>query len=167
MSEKKKKNKLNMITYMEQLIKIKIQKKIIWYLEQMSIQTKKIKTQSLTLFSLKNITKEYIKIQDITLSEHQYNAVVKVRDANTKQDLTTVKKGQKVELYIFATIDGNTTEEYNVKWEYYGNKENDNVSSADKKMNCTPASVGDLNYQAEVTIGNTTLYLKTQIPVIE
>lgn len=110
---------------------------------------------------------EYIKIQDITLSEHQYNAVVKVRDANTKQDLTTVKKGQKVELYIFATIDGNTTEEYNVKWEYYGNRENDNVSSADKKMNCTPASVGDLNYQAEVTIGNKTLYLKTQIPVIE
>lgn len=34
-------------------------------------------------------------------------------------------------------------------------------------MNCTPASVGDLNYQAEVTIGNKTLYLKTQIPVIE
>lgn len=106
-------------------------------------------------------------MQEITLNDHQYEAIVKVRDANTKQELVTVNKGQYVEVYIQATIDGNLTEEYNVKWEYYGNKEEDKVSIEDKVMKCTPAKIGDLNYMAVVTVGDKTFYLKTQIPVIE
>ena len=78
-----------------------------------------------------------------------------------------VNKGQNVELYIQTTIDGNLTEEYDVKWEYYGNKENDKVSIEGKLMKCTPANIGDLNYQAVVTVGVKTFYLKTRIQVIE
>ena len=33
-------------------------------------------------------------MQEITLNDHQYEAIVKVRDANTKQELVTVNKGQ-------------------------------------------------------------------------
>ena len=120
------------------------------------------------LLALVNIAgEEYTKIQEITLNEHQYEAVVKVRDASTKQELPIVNKGQNVELYIKTTIDGNLTEEYDVKWEYYGNKENDKVSIEGKLMKCTPANIGDLNYQAVVTVGVKTFYLKTRIPVIE
>ena len=120
------------------------------------------------LLALVNIAgEEYERMQEITLNEHQYEAIVKVRDANTKQELDTVNKGQYVEVYIQATIDGNLTEEYDVKWEYYGNKEEDKVSIEDKVMKCTPAKIGDLNYQAVVTVGDKTFYLKTQIPVIE
>lgn len=120
------------------------------------------------LLALVNIAgEEYERMQEITLNEHQYEAIVKVRDANTKQELDTVNKGQYVEVYIQATIDGNLTEEYDVKWEYYGNKEEDKVSIEDKVMKCTPAKIGDLNYQAVVTVGDKTFYLKTQIPVVE
>lgn len=57
--------------------------------------------------------------KELTINEHSYEATIKARKPGTIAEITSAGRGETVEFYIEAKVDGVVTDEYQVEWVAY------------------------------------------------